>query len=311
MNLFEADFERADLNGADLSEANLRRANLGGAGLGGANLNGAHLSRANLREADFEGADLRESDLRGADLSWARFKTADLRQADIGEARIHGAIFGDTDLSHMKATDTVVHEGPSTIGIDTLYKSGAGNIPKEFLLGAGVPQDFIDYLPPSLRGDPIQFYSCFISYSSKNQEFAQRLHTDLRAAKVRVWFAPEDMKTGDRIRDRIDESIRIYDKLLIVLSDASINSDWVETEVETALEKEQDSRTEDNPRPTVLFPIRIDNATEKSKLPWVRKIRRERHITDFSAWKDHDQYKRALDKLLGDLKASEPPPCQQ
>ena len=137
------------------------------------------------------------------------------------------------------------------------------------------------------------------------------MHTDLQAAKVRVWFAPEDLKTGDRIRDRIDESIRIYDKLLIVLSEASINSDWVETEVETALEKEQNIKTEDNPRPTVLFPIRIDSATEKSDLAWVRKIRRERHITDFSAWKDHDKYKIARDKLLADLKASEPPPGQR
>ncbi len=247
------------------------------------------------------------ANLHGAHLTGADFSEAALFQADIGEARIQETIFANMSLKGVKGIDTVVHEGPSTIGIDTLYKSGAGNIPEKFLLSAGVPQEFIDYLPPSLREDPIQFYSCFVSYSSKDEQFARRLQADLRASKVRVWFAPEDMKTGDRIRDRIDETIRIYDKLLIVLSEASINSDWVETEVETALEKEQDIKSEDNPRPTVLFPIRTDSATEKSNLAWVRKIRRERHITDFSAWKDHDKYKKALDRLLRDLKASEPP----
>ena len=301
-NLTRAILESANLLTAALRGANFYNADLRVASLSGANLSGANLSGANLRGVNLIGADLRRANLNGADLTGAN-----LTQANIGNTMIAGTIYGNTDLSKVKGIETVVHTGPSTIGVDTLYKSGAGNIPEEFLLNAGVPKNFIDYLP-SLLGQPIQFYSCFISYSSKDEEFAQRLHADLRAAEVRVWFAPEDMKTGDRIRDRIDESIRIYDKLLIVLSEASVNSDWVDTEVETALEKEHNTKTEDNPRPTVLFPIRIDSTTEESKLPWVRKIRRERHITDFSAWKDHDKYKKALDKLLADLKASEPPP---
>ena len=47
---------------------------------------------------------------------------------------------------------------------------------------------------------------------------------------LRVWFAPEDMKTGDEIRPRIDEAIRIRDKLLIVLSKDSLQSEWVKDE---------------------------------------------------------------------------------
>ena len=38
------------------------------------------------------------------------------------------------------------------------------------------------------------------------------------------------MKIGDRIRPRIDETIRVYDKLLLVLSKASVESQWVEQE---------------------------------------------------------------------------------
>ena len=92
-----------------------------------------------------------------------------------------------------------------------------------FLRGVGLPDNLIDYLP-SLLNQPIQFYSCFISYSSKDQAFAERLHADLQAKGVRCWFAPEDMKIGAKILDTIDEAIRLRDKVLLVLSDASLAS---------------------------------------------------------------------------------------
>ena len=68
---------------------------------------------------------------------------------------------------------------------------------EEFLRGCGVPEDFITDLP-SLIGtmQPIQYQSCFISYSSQDDEFARRLHEKMRGEKLRVWFAPEDMQGG-------------------------------------------------------------------------------------------------------------------
>ena len=149
--------------------------------------------------------------------------------------------FGDNDLSDVKGLETAHHLGPSTIGIDTIYKSN-GNIPEVFLRGCGVPEGFIVYMK-SLVGKPIEFYSCFISYSSKDDDFAQRLYADLQAKNVRCWFAPEDLKIGEKFRMRIDEAIRIHDKLLLVLSQSSVRSAWVEKEVETAFEKE---RRQDN-----------------------------------------------------------------
>src|SRR5437879_2021227 len=43
-----------------------------------------------------------------------------------------------------------------------------------FLRGCGLPETFLEYIP-SLLSNPIQFYSCFISYSTTDQEFADRL----------------------------------------------------------------------------------------------------------------------------------------
>ena len=160
--------------------------------------------------------------------------------------------FGDNALTTVKRLETVQHYGPSTIGLDTIYKF-KGSITEVFLRGAGVPEDFIVYMR-SLVGKPIDFYSCFISYSSQDDDFAQRLHADLQQQGVRCWFAPEDLKIGDKFRTRIDESIRIYDKVMVVLSENSIPSGWVEKEVETAFEREQREKK------LVLFPIRLDDA---------------------------------------------------
>lgn len=43
----------------------------------------------------------------------------------------------------------------------------------------------------------------------------EHLHADLQSKNVRCWFAPEDLKIGDKFRTRIEESIRVYDKLMV------------------------------------------------------------------------------------------------
>src|SRR6266566_8014370 len=172
--------------------------------------------------------------LRGRDGGNIILLLDNLRDAIVGYTS-----FGDVDMSVVKNLETVKHQGPSTIGIDTIYRS-QGNIPEVFLKGAGVDDTFITYIR-SLVGKPIEYYSCFISYSSKDDAFARRLYESLQSNNVRCWFAPEDLKIGDKIRTGIDEAIRMHDKLLLILSENSVESAWVEKEVETAFDKEAKS----------------------------------------------------------------------
>jgi hypothetical protein len=144
---------------------------------------------------------------------------------------------------------------------------------------------------------PIQYYSCFISYSSRDEDFVKRLYADLQSNNVRCWFAPEDLDIGDKIRPRIEESIRLHDKLLLVLSENSITSTWVAFEVERALNKEPQGT------PNVLFPIRLDDTVMESKAGWADDIKRRRYIGDFTHWKNHDDYQKAFNRLLRALKA--------
>jgi hypothetical protein len=136
---------------------------------------------------------------------------------------------------------------------------------------------------------PVQYHSLFIGYSSADDMLARRLHADLQARGVRCWFAPEDMKIGDKIRARIDEAIHLHDKLLLLFSEHSIASAWVEDEVEAALEKEQRQQRE------VLFPVRLDEQMMQTTQPWATKLRRTRHIGDFTRWADPHIYKHLSD----------------
>ena len=294
-NLSGVDLISTDLIGALLIGTNLQDADLSGADLTGTLLLGANLSGASLSGADLRGASLRDASLRDADLSRAYLNDANLRGADFSAAIVGYTSFGNVDLSVVQNLETVKYSGPSTVGIDTIYRS-QGKIPEAFLRGAGVPDSYLDYMR-SLAGKPTDYYSCFISYSSKDEAFAERLYADLQSKGVRCWFAPEDMDIGDKIRPRIEESIRIYDKLLLVLSEHSIASNWVAYEVERALNKEPQGK------PNVLFPIRLDDAVMQSKASWADDIKSTRHIGDFTNWKNHDDYQKAFDRLLRALKA--------
>jgi len=212
---------------------------------------------------------------------------------------LYGTVFGDTNLTAVQGLETCVHLGPSILDHHTLVCSGP--LPLAFLRGCGLPEALIDYLP-SLLNEPFQFYSCFISYTSKDYAFVKRLHADLQNKGVRCWFAPEDLPIGAKTRVIIDESIGVYDKLLLILSKTSVASPWVEQEVETAIKQESKRGT------TILFPVRIDNAVMTIETGWPALIRNTRNIGDFRRWKAHDVYQKAFDRLLRDLKAAERQP---
>jgi hypothetical protein len=312
-----ADLRDADLSGADLTHAELNGVAMNGANLYcaqlchadlsdailiGTNLGHADLSRADLSRCFLSDAVLSGANLRGAILSGANLSAVLMRDANLSEAIVGWTIFAHVDFSEIKGLETVGHQGPSSIGIDTLYKS-MGTIPEAFLRGAGVPDGLIRYIHSNVG--PSQFHSCFISYSSKDEEFAHRLHVDLQSKGVRCWFAPHDIKGGRKLHEQIDEAVRRHDRLLLILSEHSMNSEWVKTEIAHARQKELKEQRQ------TLFPVSLvpfdkicewkcfDADTGKDS---AREIR-EYFIPDFSNWMDRDAYNHAFNHLLRDLKA--------
>jgi len=160
-----------------------------------------------------------------------------------------------------------------------------------------VPDIFIQFAA-SLVGKPIEFYSCFLSYSTKDDQFAQQLYRDLQSNGVRCWRFPESARWGETVWGEIDRGIKLYDKLVLILSEHSLQSGPVLRELERALQREDTEKRE------ILFPIRFDDFVfggwhHERKADVTRKV-----IGDFSNWKDADAYQKAFARLLRDLKAS-------
>jgi hypothetical protein len=316
-DLCKANLKAADLTGAKLGKADLRQVNLGGANVKRANLIEANFDKASLSSADLGHADLSKANLSGAELyrsnlykanltgSWLFFthlSGANLKETDLTSCTMGGTTLANVDLRNVKGLITVKHIFSSTVGVDTLYRS-KGEIPEVFLRGAGLPDEMIEFVQ-KLRNNPVEFNSCFISYSTKDQEFAERLHADLQAKGVRCWFAPHDMKGGRKLYEQIDAAIHFHDRVLLILSPDSINSEWVKREIDKALKRQGQEKRD------ILFPIRLvkyeqlqsweylDTTTGKNIADEIRSY----FIPDFSNWQDSDSYQKSFNRLLQDLK---------
>lgn len=152
--------------------------------------------------------------------------------------------------------------------------------------------------PTQTQNIPSDYHSCVLSYATGDHAFAEKLHADLQSKGVPCWYAPHDLKTGDKLRTQIYNAIQKQDKLLLILSEHAVTSDWVEREVELAFERERQP-----PETLVLFPIRLDDAVLQTNTAWAGDIRRIRFIGDFREWQDERAYQHALQRLLHDLHA--------
>ncbi len=335
-NLHNAEFSNADLSHADLANANLAgarftRANLERAWLGRAYLFRAHLKQANLRRtlfrtaqlkfanlidtnlngADLSSADLGGADLAGADLRGARLFRANLVDANLVGANLAGAGLFETvvavlDLCQIEGLAVVAHRGPSRIATSTLERTAAtlardasrqGEI-EAFLRGAGVSESYLDTFRLSI-GHPIEFYSCFISYSHADKNFARRIYAELQSRGIRCWLDEKDLRPGDVMIDAITDAIRLRDKVLVCCSLASLSSGWVDQELAAAIEIERRERKK------TIIPLDLDgymfDGWEGGKAPLLR----ERVTADFTGW-EHDsakfeqEFERVVDALRTD-----------
>ncbi|MGA7314554.1 MAG: toll/interleukin-1 receptor domain-containing protein [Silvibacterium sp.] len=95
---------------------------------------------------------------------------------------------------------------------------------------------------------------------------------------------PTSYPSGRKIHEQLDEAIRVYDRILLILSEDSMESGWVKTEIAHARQKEANEQRQ------VLFPISLVSFSriQQWKLPdadtgtdSAREIR-EYFIPDFS-----------------------------
>lgn len=160
-----------------------------------------------------------------------------------------------------------------------------------------------------VRFDQVPYHSVFISYSTADEEFSRKLHERLSDEGLRVWFAPHDIKPGQKIHRQIYGAIEEYDKLLVVLSEASMKSEWVGTELWKARERERTQSVQ------VLFPIRLVpfeqirdwSAFDADSGRDMARELREYFIPDLSGWRNDQVFEHEVDRLVEALAVTEAP----
>jgi uncharacterized protein YjbI with pentapeptide repeats len=335
-NLYRADLRQARLENADLTDVDLRAARLDGASmreiampratLGGASLLGVELSWSDLGWSDLTATKMRGSTLVRVDFTGANLRHADLAETELGEAKFQEVVFEGTSLAGARFARTVfaaidltepdfrdaTHYSPSSVGADTLELTAralAKDASKtdavvQFLRSCGLSDEALQFFRERI-GTSIQFFSVFISYSTKDEEFASRLYADLQGIGIRCWKWDHDARTGRSLWGEVDSAIRVFDKVVLIASKDSLRSAAVNREIERAIQQE-DLRfsSDDVARRDVLFPIRLDDYIFKRweherKADVLRKV-----IADAHGWnKSPKRYREIFNRLVRDLRA--------
>lgn len=288
------DYDQLETNeGRDFSGANLSHARFDDSILRGIVFQGGTFEGASLVDTDLSRADLRGVSFKSAFLNGTNFNRAQLAGADFTDAELSRTLLTDVDLSEVKGLDTVHHMTPSEISLSTLTASRFKLSPA-FLRRAGVSRGLIEDLTNGQRFAR-QYETCFLSYSSKDASFAEKLYRSLEDAGVRVFWDRFDVLPGESLRGQIIEAIHEHDRLIVVLSDNGMASDWVYQEIELAWSHKRES----------LIPIRlceIDKVrawtSQHEKLPDLARLFL---VLDFSAWSNEREYTHAVAQLLRSL----------
>ena len=279
----ERSFANADLSRSRFDDSILRGLDLLGVNFDGASLVDTDLSRTDLRQASF----------KGAFLNGTNFTRARLAGADFTDAELSRTLLTDVDLSEVKGLDSVRHMTPSEISLSTLTSSRFKLAPA-FLRRAGVSRGLIDDLAKGQRFSR-QYETCFLSYSSKDGPFARKLYESLEQAGVRVFWDKFDVLPGESLRDQIIEAIHEHDRLVVVLSESAMASDWVRQEIELAWYHKRES----------LVPIRLveidDIRAWTARNPGLPELAAQFPVLDFSSWQDEGVYDHAVSLLLRSL----------
>ena len=328
-----ADLQRLDLSGFDLSRCNLHGANLsaavlddarlqhcdlvatrlGSASLRRASLHGANLRKTVLYRADLSDADLTQCHLHCATLDGACLQHADLQFAtlsrctlagtDLRGARLGGTTISGCDLSHAKNLSRLVHLRPSALATDVLERS-AGALPDDFLVGCGVTEGFVE---ATRQPAPHRHFSAFISYNHRDRRFARKLFDGLRKQGIRCWLDDHEMAIGADIRDEIDSGIDINDRVLLCCSRHSLESYWVDREIERALAKEQRLWQTERRRAACILPLDLDgylfDGWQDSRSADIRN----RVAADFRGWQRRPAvFEDGLQRVTRSLAAPSP-----
>jgi hypothetical protein len=143
-----------------------------------------------------------------------------------------------------------------------------------------------------------KYYSCFISYSRQDKDFARWLYDSLSAAGIQCWLDEKMIAAGDKIVNEIDKGIKHRDKVLLCCSENSLNSWWVNDEISKTFDKEEKLWKERNQEILVLIPLNLDGFLFKWDGAVANRLK-DRLAPDFEGWQNGlERFQKEVDGII-------------
>ena len=118
----------------------------------------------------------------------------------------------------------------------------------------------------------MKVHRIFISHSSVDREFANLVAARLREADMEPWVDNENILVGDDILDSLGSGLRTMDLFVLIVSEASLSSSWVERELKFAVWEEVRRKQ------ALVLPFIIDESMIDD-LPWYIRNAHNRRIS--------------------------------
>ena len=93
----------------------------------------------------------------------------------------------------------------------------------------------------------------FISYSHENKEFVDKLAMQLVHRNVNVWVDRWELNIGDSVIEKVQEAVDGASALLVILSSASVESEWCKQELSAGLLRELEEKR------VVVMPVLLED----------------------------------------------------
>tara|TARA_R110001583_G_scaffold30529_1_gene105524 strand:+ start:1699 stop:2565 length:867 start_codon:yes stop_codon:yes gene_type:complete len=93
----------------------------------------------------------------------------------------------------------------------------------------------------------------FISYSHENKEFVDQLAIQLVQQNVHIWLDRWELSLGDSIIDKVQDAVDGASALLVILSNASVASEWCKKELSSGLLRELEEKR------VVVMPVLLED----------------------------------------------------
>ncbi|HEY0050497.1 MAG TPA: toll/interleukin-1 receptor domain-containing protein [Pyrinomonadaceae bacterium] len=129
----------------------------------------------------------------------------------------------------------------------------------------------------------------FLSYAHKDIDLAKKIEAVLEGEGLQVWNAETEILPGDNFAEKISDALKASDAMVVLLTPESLNSKWIQWEIEYALSNKSYNRR--------VIPVLVgsEESVSLESIPWIlRKLQMIRLSKPEYAEREINQITEAL-----------------